>query len=440
MAKISESRAWGWVPSLYFIEGLPYVMVMTLSVAMYKRLGVGNAEIAFYTAWLYLPWVIKLLWSPYIDAVLTKRRWIILTQWLLAGAFAAVAFALPGPGYFRISLCAFWFVAFASATHDIAADGFYMLALNENRQSFFVGIRTLAYRMAMLFGQGGLVVFAGMLEKRTGDIPMSWAVTMGVVSLIMAIAALWHSFILPHPESDKPQRSGKGIGCAFVRSFVSFFKKPQAATALLFMLLYRLPEAQLVKLIYPFMLDPRSEGGLGMSTTAVGTTYGVYGLVALLAGGIIGGFAVARGGLRRWLKPMAWSMSLTCLTFVYLSFFNASPGWVVDICVVIEQFGYGFGTTAYTLYLIYYAIGPYKTSHYAIATGFMALGMMLPGMAAGAIQEYIGYRAFFLWTMICCAATLAVTYYIHIDPSFGLKRKSGIGVKGIFTKFAGKNR
>jgi len=410
---------WAWIPTLYLAQGLPYVAVMTVSVIMYKRLGISNTDIALFTGWLYLPWVIKPLWSPFVDIISSKRWWTTAMQLLLAAGFAGIAFLLPGPAFFQTTLAVFWLVAFASATHDIATDGFYMLALDERQQSFYVGIRTTFYRVAVLAGQGGLVYLAGHLEERTGNIPLSWQWAMSGMSAFFLAAAIYHRAVLPRPGADRSHRAGKGarhVMREFADTFKSFFGKPQIGAALAFMLLYRLPEAQLVKLINPFLLDPATAGGLGLSTKEVGIVYGTVGVGALTIGGIIGGIVAARGGLRRWIRPMAWAMSLTCLTFVYLSF-AANPSFiVVNLCVMIEQFGYGFGTTAYTLYLIHYARGPRQTSHYAIATGIMALGMMLPGMAAGWLQEQMGYRWFFIWTMACCAATIAVTYKLKIVP------------------------
>ena len=423
MTHLRRISPWAWIPTLYFAQGLPYVAVMTVSVIMYKRMGISNTDIALYTGWLYLPWVIKPLWSPFVDILRSKRWWTVTMQWTLAVTFAAVAFLIPTPGFFSATLAVFWLTAFASATHDIASDGFYMLALDEHQQSFYVGIRTTFYRVAIVAGQGGIVVLAGVLERSTGSIPVSWAIAMGAMSGMLLLLALWHSFILPHPATDHTHHTGltaTRILADFYATFRSFFQKPGAATAVTFMLLYRLPEAQLVKLINPFLLDPASKGGLGLSTAQVGMVYGTVGVIALMAGGIAGGIVAARGGLKRWIMPMAWAMSLTCATFLYLSIVPDPHLLTVYVCVAVEQLGYGFGATAYTLYLIYYAMGPSRTSHYAIATGFMALGMMIPGMAAGFIQETLGsYTAFFIWTMVCCLATIAVASRLRIDPAFG---------------------
>ena len=626
---------WAWIPTLYFAQGLPYVAVMTISVIMYKRLGISNTDIALYTGWLYLPWVIKPFWSPFVDIIRTKRWWTLTMQWVIAFALAGIAFSIPTPFFFQLTLAVFWIVGFTSATHDIAADGFYMLALTEHEQSLYVGIRSTFYRVATVAGQGLLVIIAGLIETNSGlaplqmtvnadpaaeysaaatewidaaepdmagemqfyatapqltvatrapqedmvvnvagrdsvmpfsayaafmrdsvrrlneangfvraetpavaatstakvaddtpgaftrwvkatfgeerevagdaantiaiggvrlshkpapgetivlnvtykdgdqsirleqnklstrfefnetnwdktaylfyevdhkltqpatatfegasgNIPFAWLVVFAVLSAFFFAVSMYHSWALPRPVSDRSAGSGSSasdIFREFVETFKSFFRKKQIWVAIAFMLLYRLPEAQLVKLINPFLLDPIDKGGLGLTTGQVGFVYGTIGIIGLTLGGIIGGIVAARGGLRKWLWPMAWSMSLTCLTFVYLSYFQDHSLLTVNICVFIEQFGYGFGFTAYMLYLIYFSEGKHKTAHYAICTGFMALGMMLPGMAAGWLQETIGYRHFFVWTMICCAATIGVCAFLKIDPSFGRKEK-----------------
>lgn len=422
--KDKKTNPWAWIPSLYFAEGLPYVAVMTISVIMYKRLGISNTDIALYTGWLYLPWVIKPFWSPFVDLVKTKRWWVLTMQAIMAIGFAGIAFTVPTAFFFRLTLACFWLVAFTSATHDIAADGYYMHALTEHQQSFYVGIRSTFYRIATVAGQGLLVILAGQIEQSTGNIPFAWLVVFAVLSVFFLACAVYHSFILPRPASDHPvpNVSASNIISEFFATFKAFFHKPQAAMAIAFMLLYRLPEAQLVKLINPFLLDPVEKGGLGLSTSEVGFVYGTVGIIGLTLGGIIGGIVAARGGLKRWLMPMAWSMSLTCLTFVYLSYFQDHSLLTVNLCVFIEQFGYGFGFTAYMLYLIYFSEGEHKTSHYAICTGFMALGMMLPGMGAGWLQETIGYRHFFVWTMICCVCTILVCTFVKVDPTFGKKK------------------
>ena len=423
MKKPVSRNPWVWIPTLYFAEGLPYVVAMTVSVIMFKRLGISNTDIALYTSWLYLPWVIKPLWSPIVDILKTKRFWIVWMQLLVGGALAGVALTLPGSDFFRWTLAFLWLLAFSSATHDIAADGFYMLGLSKYDQAFFVGIRNTFYRFAMLSGQGLLVVLAGFLEERSGNIAGSWSVTFFVLSALFAAFFIYHLIVLPYPleDSERPATSVKDVVKAFLDTFASFFRKPQAGIAIAFMLLFRLGESQLVKLASPFLLDPREAGGLALSTTDIGFVYGTAGVVALTLGGILGGIAVAQQGLKKWLWPLALSLNLPNLAYVAMAIFQPESLWWISAGVVIEQFGYGFGFTAYMLYMIYFADGPNKTAHYAICTGFMALGMMLPGMVSGWIQDQIGYQWFFIWVMVCTLPGFALLPFMKIDPAFGTR-------------------
>ncbi|GAP70058.1 major facilitator superfamily [Bacteroidales bacterium 6E] len=424
MKKPVSRNPWFWIPTLYFAEGLPYVVAMTVSVIMFKRLGISNTDIALYTSWLYLPWVIMPLWSPIVDILKTKRFWIVWMQLIVGGALAGVALTLPGSDFFRWSLAFLWLLAFSSATHDIAADGFYMLGLSKYNQAFFVGIRNTFYRFAMLSGQGLLVVLAGFLEEKSGNIGGSWSITFFILSAMFGAFFIYHLIVLPYPAEDSERKvtNVKEVVTAFLDTFVSFFQKPQAGIAISFMLLFRLGEAQLVKLASPFLLDPKEAGGLGLSTTDIGFVYGTAGVVALTLGGILGGIAVAQQGLKKWLWPLALSLNLPNLAYVIMAFSQPDSLWWISAGVVIEQFGYGFGFTAYMLYMIYFADGPNKTAHYAICTGFMALGMMLPGMVSGWIQDQLGYQWFFVWVMICTLPGFALLPFMKIDPAFGTRQ------------------
>ena len=371
-----KQSPWSWIPSLYFAEGLPYVIVMSVSVVMYKRLGISNSDIALYTSWLYLPWVIKPFWSPVLDALRTKRWWILLMQCLMGGSFAGIAFLLPLPHAFQTSLAVFALLAFSSATHDIAADGFYMLALDEHDRSFFVGIRSTFYRLATLAGQGLLIILAGQLERLTDNVAYAWSLVFYFVAGLFLLLWLYHRFVLPRPVADDTCGEDlRRLPAMFWETFVSFFRKKGIGLAIAFMILYRLGEALLVKMASPFLLDKVEVGGLGLDTAQVGFVYGTVGVVALTLGGILGGVVVAHGGLKRWLWPMLLALCLPNLCYVYL---------------------------AYMLYLMHVAEGPNKTAHYALCTGFMALGMMLPGMVAGWLQEWLGYELFFVGVMVCC--------------------------------------
>lgn len=421
-----------WIPTLYFAEGIPYFIVNNISVVMFKNMGMPNGMLALYTSLLYLPWVIKPLWSPFVDIIKSKRWWILSMQILMSAAMLLMPFLLPhtlgeeladSPMFF-LTLSLFWVTAFASATHDIAADGFYMLALDPSRQAGFVGIRSTFYRLSSIFGQGVLVALAGMLDSRTGDVHQAWKITLIVSALIFSAVTLYHTWSLPKPASDRMSAAtdARQIFMEFKRTFITFFRKKGVLMAMLFMLLYRLPEAFLVKMMNPFLLDPMADGGLGMSTQSVGLVYGTVGVAALTAGGIIGGLAAARWGLKKSLWPMAMSLTLPCLSFVFLAAYQPDNLWIIGSCVALDQFGYGFGFTAYMLYLMYFSEGEFKTAHYSLCTAFMALSMMLPGMVAGYVQEGLGYTGFFIFVMLCCLVTVAVTAMLKVNPEYGKKR------------------
>lgn len=415
---------WKWVPTLYFAQGIPYVIVMTVSVIMYKRFGVSNTDIALYTSWLYLPWVIKPFWSPVVDMFKSKRWWIISMQLLMGAGFAGIALLIPMPFYLQATLAVFWLMAFSSATHDVAADGFYMLALDEGKQSFFVGIRSLFYRIAMITGQGALIVFAGAMERVTGNIRFAWTITFFVIFGLFLLIMMYHRFALPKPDTDMQQDKvdNNQVMKEFGITFLSFFKKQGIVLSILFLLIYRLGEAMLVKLAQPFMLDPVELGGLGLSTEQIGLAYGMVGVAALVAGGILGGLAIAWKGLKFWMLPMALAITLPNLSYVYLAVFQPASYLTVLVCVVIEQFGYGFGFAAFLMYMIRMADGVQKTAHYAFASGFMALGMMLPGMMAGWLQEQVGYQWFFIIVMLLSIPTLLIASIVKVEPEFGKKK------------------
>ena len=415
------------MPSLYFAEGMPYVVVMTVSVIMYKRLGISNADIAFYTSWLYLPWVIKPLWSPFVDMFKTKRLWVVALQAVLAVALALIAFAVSLPSFFTWTLVVFSLLAFASATHDIAADGFYMLGLPQHQQAAFVGVRSTFYRFAMITGQGLLVVLAGTIESRTGgNITAAWSATFVATAVLFVLFFLYHKFVLPYPLSDKPSlgAGARGVLHEFFQTFVIFFKKKDVVATLAFLLFYRFAEAQLVKLVTPFLLDARDEGGLGLTTSEVGVVYGTVGIAAMTVGGLLGGYVVSRNGLRFWLWPMVLIIHLPDVMFVYLSQVQPTNFLLINLAVSLEQFGYGFGFTAYMMYMIMVSEGEHKTAHFAICTGFMALGMMLPGMLSGTIQEMVGYKDFFLWVVLSTIPGFIVAMLVTIDPGFAKKREA----------------
>lgn len=439
MGHVKYRNPWAWVPTLYFAQGIPYFLVNNISVLMFAKMGVPNGDMAFFTSLLYLPWMIKPFWSPFVDMMKTKRWWTVTMQLIMSIAFVCLVLTLPIPSVeqitsgttpmsmFMVTLVLFIITAFASATHDIAADGFYMLGLDSGTQAEFVGIRSTFYRLSNIFGQGVLVAIAGWVELEYKDIPLSWQVTLIVATVVFALTTLYHLFIIPKPDADRPTIEGKATASAifaeFGRSFKTYFMKKGVWLAIIFMLCYRLPEAFLLKLCMPFLVAKQELGGLGMDTASVGIAYGTIGTIFLTVGGILGGIFVSRLGLKKSLWVMAGCMTLPCITFVYLAVAQPTDLVTIATAISIEQFGYGFGFTAYMLYMMYFSDGEFKTSHYAICTAFMAASMLIPGMFAGYIQEAIGYVNFFWMVMACCAATLVVTYFVDrkIDPTYGKK-------------------
>ena len=612
-----QRNPWAWIPTLYFAEGIPYVVAMTVSVIMFKRMGISNTDIALYTSWLYLPWVIKPLWSPVVDLLKTKRWWIVIMQLFIGAALGGVALALPLPGYFQITMIFLWLLAFSSATHDISADGFYMLGLDEHQQTYFVGIRSTFYRIAMITGQGLLIILAGFFETATGlppieinvtakptithqislpevvqsspqsgnsyfatfpktviistqniqqqqldsirqlvkdhnltlgfisngkqlaaaqkankdswwtsyissplkqflqkhfqnkeiiqadnttvgnvavvavklngqpeadkemilnmkwqtgdkslqliegerlaftlqnwdqpayiliqadpklntstestfkgtsgNIHLAWSITFVILAAMFVILSFYHRLILPYPASDLNHNEGhESLFKAFFKTFSSFFQKKEIWVILSFLMFYRLGEAQLIKMASPFMLDPRQLGGLGLTTGDVGLIYGTFGIIALMAGGILGGLAASKKGFRYWLWWMVLAINIPHLAYVYMAYAQPTNYLVICLCAAIEQFSYGFGFTAYMLYMIYISEGENKTAHFAIATGFMALGMMIPGMFSGWLQEIIGYKYFFVWVMLCMIPAMIPVFFVKVKPGFGIKIK-----------------
>ncbi|MBR5465808.1 MAG: MFS transporter [Bacteroidaceae bacterium] len=429
MKKIKKLGPLSWVSSLYFAEALPYMAVMALSTVMYTNMGLSNTELALYTSWLYLPWVIKPVWSPVVDALKTKRWWILVMQVVVGASLAGVALTLQTEMWLKMTLAFFWLMAFSSATHDIAADGFYILGLNEKEQALYVGLRSTFYRIGTIFCQGGLVFLAGKLQKHY-PIDMAWSITLGVMGAIMVGLALWHKLALPKGKEKAKAEEGESVMptwaedkelcwilkpfMPFVETLVAFFTKKNIGPALLFMILFRFPEAQLAKMAQPFMLRNTEEGGLGLSTETVGITYGTLGVIALLGGGILGGWLVSKHGLKRWWWPMIAAISLPDAVYIYLAMAQPTSLAIINGCVAIEQFGYGLGFTAYMLFLVYFAKGEKSTSVFSICTALQALGMMIPGMMAGYLADQWGFANFFWWVMVCCLVTVLVSALVKV--------------------------
>ena len=442
MKSLKSINPWLWVPTLYFLEGIPYFLVNNISMVMFNQMGVPNGEMSFFTTLLYFPWALKFLWAPFVDLIKTKRWWFITMQFLMLGLAVLTIFSIPQPDPATIAamgtevklftgvLIAFIIMAFASATHDIAADGFYMLALTSGVQAEMIGWRSVFYRLSNVFCNSVLIAIPGIIYDWTikqgeQNMPLAWKVTMVITAVIFALMAVWHMFFTPRPDADKPnaETSVKDIISGFGKAFATYFTKPGLWVAILFMLLYRLPEGFLMKMIYPFLLGARETGGLGFTMQELGVVYGAIGVIFLLLGGILGGFYISRVGLKKAFWWMALAMTLPCLSFVYLSTYLPDNMVYIGIALAIEQFGYGFGFTAYMMYMMFFSEGEFKTSHYAICTSFMALSMILPGLVAGYIQEAIGYQNFFWMVIACSVGTILATFLARriVNGNYGKK-------------------
>ncbi|QSB26297.1 MFS transporter [Flavobacterium sp. CLA17] len=434
----TDNKPWFWIPLLNFASGLPYAVIISVSVIMYKNLGISNEDIGVYTSLLYLPWVIKPLWSPFIELNGTKRKWFLAMQFVISLAFLLVGFIIPLNHFFLLSLSIFWVAAFASASNDVASDGFYLLVLPKEQQSFFLGIRSTFYRISLLAGNGLIVLFAGYLEHKYGDNTKAWSYTMIAVGLLMAVITLYNFIFTPKSEVNAIATDKEAHDKSFGSVFASFFKKKQIGLILTFILVFRLGESQLLKMLSPFLLDKKELGGMALDTESVGIIYGTLGIIALTIGGIFGGIAISKHGLTKWMLPMFLAMHLPIIGFIGLAHFqpealfhlhlnlyffeiNSPLNLYTCITVILEQFGYGFGFTGFMMYLIYVAEGESKTSHYALATGFMALGMMLPGMISGYIQQYLGYQNFFIWVFIATIPGLILSRFLIFPKDFGKK-------------------
>lgn len=409
---------WFWVPSLYLYQGIPYSIVMTTSALFYQSMGINVSSFTFWTSLLYLPWTIKPLWSPIVEACSTKRRWVVITQMVVAVLFLLLGLSFQIQWFYPLSLLTLLFIALGSASHDIACDGFYMLALNSRQQSFFVGIRTVFYKVAMLAAVGLIPIVVDYVNgKNTSNSSWGWTVAFITLSIVMLALWLYNSRMLPHP-TDTTSDSSSSL-TIYKEVIVSFFSKPGVVPSIAFLLLYRLGEAQLAKIATPFLIDDRSNGGLGMSMTDYGIAYGTLGMIALTLGGVVGGWLASKFGLKRLIWPMVAFMNLPNLVYVALAIWQpVADSWTIYAAIITEQLGYGFGFTAYMLFLLLYVgDSKYKTAEYALGTALMALGMMLPGMISGFVQELVGYDYFFIYVVICCIPGTILVKYLRLEDN-----------------------
>lgn len=424
---MNKRNPWAWIPTLYMAEGLPNVIVTSVAVVLYMQMGLTDAEIGLYTGWLGLPWIIKPFWSPFVDLCKTKRWWVLAMQLLLGSSLAGIAFTLNTDFWFQGTMFCFFLMAFSSATHDIAADGYYMLELDEHQQAWFVGIRNTFYRLAVIFGNGALVPLAGLLQTLYPDRnAFTWSLIFyGVAGLFIAFW-LWHCYQMPKSAADvRNHVTAKEVIRGLMDMFKLFFTRMpwrELLCAVVFIMFYRFPEALLNAMSKTFLTRPQEDGGLGLSLAEYGISYGTVGLIGLLLGGIVGGWLASRDGLKRWLWPMVCAITLPDVVYVYMSYAMPDNMVLVSSCIFIEQFGYGLGFTALTLYMLYFSMGPFKTSFYAICTGLSYLGLQVPAMFSGFLKDAVGYQTFFLIVMALCAVTFLVAWFVKIDPEFGKKK------------------
>ncbi|MDR3611666.1 MAG: MFS transporter [Ignavibacteriaceae bacterium] len=436
MRKGEKRNPWSFIPTQYFAEGIPFVIVNQLSTAMYKSLAISNIFIGF-TSFLYLPWSLKLFWGPIVDTYATKRKWTIYMQLLIAVCFLIISFSIRMNSFLFVSLLVFTVIAFLSATQDIATDGFYLNALDKKDQAFFTGIRSTFYRLAMILAGGVLVKLAGDIGSRSGSIVNGWSIAFGIAALLFFILFIYHNIILPYPVTDIAVKT-KEKKIPYGLIFKDYFTQKKIGVILAFIILYRFGEGMLLKMAQPFLLDKKEAGGMGFTISDIGIMYGTFGVVALIIGGIIGGWLIKKYGLRKMIWIMALSMNLPNLLFVYMSYAQPHSTWALDLsfiynivgtsgslkyivnplvqmCLIIEQFGYGIGFTSFMVYLLYISKGEYKTSHYAISTGLMALGMMIPGFISGIVQQSVGYFWLFSIALLLGIPGMIPIFFLPFD-------------------------
>jgi len=401
-----------WVPTLYFAEGLPFVAIAMVSALMYKNMGIADAQITFWTSLVMLPWTLKPLWGPLLEMFKTKKHFVVGTQFIGGVAFGFLALTLPLDGFFKYSLALFAIIAFNGATHDIAADGVYINVLTPKLQAQFVGWQGAAYNIAKVFTQGALVYLAGQLESSVG-ITKAWMTIMGVYGAILIGLSLYHAKFLPSggaATNVTTLREGFRTLWDVIRTF---FEKKYILWGILFITLYRFAEGQAIKIVPLFFKAARDQGGLGLSTSEIGIVYGTFGAAAFVVGSLLAGYFIAGRGLRRSLFILCCFFNIPFVAYAFLAITQPTSLTIVATAVVFEYFGYGFGFTGLTLFMMQQiAPGRYKMAHYAFATGIMNLGMMIPSMLSGLISDWLGYRTFFIWVMIATIPSFVMTWLV----------------------------
>ncbi len=417
-----KTSPWSWVPTAYFMEGLPFVMIITVSSIMYKNFGLSNSQITYYTGWLMLPWSIKPLWAWFIETFKTKRWWIYAMELTFASSLFLVAISLHTNYYFQLSLIAFAICTFASASHDIAVDGFYLMNLTSGEQSFFVGMLSSFYQSAKIFGSGVLVILSGVfLAHSNHNVALSWSAVIIIATILAFAIGIYHMKVLPRTEVTTDNKNINTAIHQIKNIFISLFKLDQIWITILFALTFRLGETMLAKIVPLFILDNRSSGGLGFDNTYVGLS-NIFNLAAIIIAGILGGVFISRFGLKKCLWPMLLVVNIPHIIFVYLAYAKPTNQISVLALQALEHFTANISLTGYMMVLFYVVRdSKYKTAHYAFIAAIMMLTNMLPSMASGSLQELLGYRHYFVFILFAMIPSVLVIPFIKIDPKFGIK-------------------
>jgi MFS transporter, PAT family, beta-lactamase induction signal transducer AmpG len=398
-----------WVPTLYTAEGLPFIATMTVSVLMYKSLGLTDTQIAAYTSLLGLPWMLKPLWSGFMENFKTKKFFVIATQFLGGLAFGLLALSLATDAFIAVSLGCFAVIAFNSATHDIAADGLYIESLSTSDQARFIGWQGAFWNFGKILAQSVLVAVAGRLEVVRGP-KVAWMTIMGLLGAMMVLFSLYHSRVLPSGRKADEPKSAAEVFKNFWHVLLTFLQKKYVYWGLLFVVLFRFAEGQAQKIFPLFLRAGRDIGGLGLSTEDLAKAWGGPSAIAFIVGSILGGYFTASMDLKKALLPLCAAFNLPYIAYVFLSWTQPENLWVIGGAVVVEYLGYGFGFVAVTLFMMQQmATGKYKMSHYAIATSAMQLGLILPGVWSGWLSDRVGYKYFFAWVMVSTVFSFIAT-------------------------------
>ena len=401
-----------WVPTVYFAEGLPFVAIAVVSTLMYKSMGISDAQIAFWTSLVMLPWTLKPLWGPLLEMFKTKKHFVVATQFIGGISFGLLALSLPLNAFFTTTLALFAIIAFNGATHDIATDGVYINVLSDKLQAQYVGWQGASYNIAKIFTQGALVYLAGQLELSIGVLH-AWMIVMGIFGGILIVLSLYHAKVLPSGGAAQRLTSPREAFSRFGDVVRTFFQKKYIIWGIVFIILYRFAEGQAIKIVPLFFKAARDHGGLGLTTSEIGIVYGTFGAAAFVVGSLLAGYFIARRGLRRSLFFLCCFFNIPFAVYAFLAMTMPTSLTIIGTAVVCEYFGYGFGFVGLTLFMMQQiAPGKYKMAHYAFATGIMSLGMMIPSMLSGMISDWLGYRTFFLWVMVATIPSFLVTWLV----------------------------